>query len=81
MVKIWLAPFLTDPPVWRTDGQTFAMAKTVVAFARKNQANRLSGQWEDQNFDEYPIFPSMDFLAPTYRPKQIPPKEYTNVKE
>jgi len=45
-VKIWwfwLAPFLTDPPVWQTDGQTDRWQrrlKAVAAFARKNTDGR-----------------------------------------
>jgi len=45
MVKIWwsyVAPFLPDPPVWQTDGQTelrwLRRAESIAAFARKNQA-------------------------------------------
>jgi len=45
-VKIWwsyLAPFLTDPPVWWRDGRTelrwLRHAKAVAAFARNNQIN------------------------------------------
>ena len=55
--KIWwscLAPFLTDPPMWRTDGQNcdgWDAPNVVAAFARKNccdnnpLTSKLVAQW------------------------------------
>jgi len=55
MVKIWwswLAPLLTDPPVWQTDGRTngqtelqwLRRAKAVAAFTRKNTKTEVTSR-------------------------------------